>query len=233
MNPFQRTIRVTSPFLMGFLSFLITALPARAQFVPGPYYFGSGAIGSYTSAYQSAAQQQAYTENRQMQMEGSLARSSAWMNINQSMQAQAAARSASTPDAGQAARDWMNQNASPGRSSSKPMTLPKSDVRVASVQQTPNVRVAEPKEIMLWPTLLKDRRFQEDRADVEAPFRRAAADGKPLTIEDYKGIIKSVDSIKGTVKSMESQIVETEYESVQKYLDDLITDAQKRIKARE
>jgi hypothetical protein len=32
---------------------------------------------------------------------------------------------------------------------------------------------------------------------------------------------------------MESQIVETEYASVQKYLDDLIADSQKRIKARE
>jgi hypothetical protein len=86
---------------------------------------------------------------------------------------------------------------------------------------------------MLWPTLLKQQRFEGDRADVEAPFRRAYADGKPLTIEDYQGIIKAVEKMKDTVKGMESQLVETESTAVQKYLDDLIADSQKRIQARE
>ncbi len=90
-----------------------------------------------------------------------------------------------------------------------------------------------PREIMLWPTLLKEDRFDGDRTDVEAPFRRAYADGKPLTVEDYQGIIKTVDNMKTTVKGMKSQLVEEEYAAVQKYLDDLIADAQKRIQARE
>lgn len=86
---------------------------------------------------------------------------------------------------------------------------------------------------MLWPTLLKEQRFDGDRADVEAPFRRANVDGKPLTIADYQGIIKTVENMKDTVNGMKSQLVEEEYAAVQKYLDDLIDDAQKRIQAKE
>jgi hypothetical protein len=39
--------------------------------------------------------------------------------------------------------------------------------------------------------------------------------------------------MKATVKNLETQLVETEYNSVQKFLDDLVADAQKRIRARE
>ena len=86
---------------------------------------------------------------------------------------------------------------------------------------------------MLWPTLLKDKRFYEDRTNVEAPFRLAYSKGRPISVDDYLMIIKTVENMKADVKSMESQLVETEYNSVQKYLDDLIADAQKRIQARE
>ena len=42
-----------------------------------------------------------------------------------------------------------------------------------------------------------------------------------------------MDNMKTAVKGMKSQLVEEEYAAVQKYLDDLIADAQKRIQARE
>ncbi len=86
---------------------------------------------------------------------------------------------------------------------------------------------------MLWPTVLKDSVFDADRAIVEAPFRRSYADGKSLSIEEYQTIIKTVEKMKTTLKGMAAQLVESEYLAVEKYLDDLIADAQKRIQARE
>ncbi len=88
-----------------FMTLILSALPLDAQFVPGPYYYpDAGVMGTVSSAYQSAAQQRAYADNRQMQMQSSMARSAAWQNINRSMQAEAASRTAAVPDAGQAAR---------------------------------------------------------------------------------------------------------------------------------
>jgi hypothetical protein len=222
---------IAGRLLAGIGVLVIGVRAVQAQFVPGPgYYSDMGVFGSVTAAYTSAQQQQSYNENRQMQATSSMAKSQAWQNINRSMQAQAASRPSSVPDSGQAARDWMFQQSASSRPAGRPMTLPAASM--ASVDKVIKER-EEQKEIMLWPTLLKADRFEGDRKDVEAPFRRAYADGKPLTVADYQGIIKTVDDMKNTVKSMESQLLDTEYDSVQKFLDDLIADAQKRIQTRE
>lgn len=224
---------LTSLVLAGIVNAVLIVLPAKAQFVPGPHYYSDmGVMGSVTAAYESAAQQNAYSQNRQLQATSSMARSAAWMNLNRSMQNEALSRPTTVPDSAQSARDWMFQNSSSTRTARRPMTLPAGELAISAPAQKTSTKPV-PKEIMLWPTLLKEQRFDRDRADVEEPFRRAYADGKPLTINDYQGIIKAVKQIKATVKDMESQIVETEYTSVQKYLDDLIADAEKRIKVRE
>jgi hypothetical protein len=216
------------------LAILICCVPpAQAQFVPHGYYYPDmGVMGAATAAYSSAAQQNLYMQDRQLQQTTSGARSQAWQNINRSMQMEASARPATVPDSGQAARDWMYQNAPSSRTARRPMTLPSTDMALVTPARETS-KPAAPREIMLWPTILKDQRFNEDRADVEAPFRRAYADGKPLTIDDYQGIIQAVEKMKATIKGIESQIVEPEYTAVEKYLDDLIADAQKRIQARE
>jgi hypothetical protein len=233
MNPIRGKASFSAHIWVGLTVLAIGALPAQAQFVPyGGYYSDSGAMGLAVSAYSTAQGQQAYMENRQMQAASTLAKSQAWQNVNRSMQMQAASRPTTVPTAGQEARDWMFQHEASSRPARRPMTLPASEMAaVAQVQES--TRQASPREIMLWPTVLKEDRFDGDRADVEAPFRRAYADGKPLTIADYQSIIKTVENMKATVKTMESQLVEEEYAAVQKYLDDLIADAQKRIQAKE
>jgi hypothetical protein len=238
MNPIRCKASFTARIWVVLAVLIFDSLPAQAQFVPrrsyggGGYYMESGAMGLATSAYSTAQGQNAYMQDRQLQASSSMAKSQAWQNINRSMQSEAASRPTMVTSSGQEARDWMFQHEATSRPARRPMTLPASDMAAVTAVREPD-RPAAPKEIMLWPTLLKEDRFDGDRADVEAPFRRTSADGKPLTIADYKGIIKTVDSMKVTVKGMESQIVEEEYSAVQKYLDDLIADAQKRIQARE
>jgi hypothetical protein len=241
----MNTILGRSIHFGSFLSSLVMAImffctaAADAQFVPAPYYYSdAGVIGAATAAYQSAAQAQAYAENRQLQATSSMARSLAWQNINRTMQSEAMSRPATVTNSAQAARDWMFQNAPSSRYASRPMTLPRTSMAMlesADVAQPTDEETASTasQEIMLWPTILKDPLFDKDRASVEAPFRRAYADGKPLTIEDYQNIIKTVENMKATVTTLKSSLVESEYASVQKYLDELIADAQNRIRARE
>jgi hypothetical protein len=85
---------------------------------------------------------------------------------------------------------------------------------------------------MLWPTLLKDPAFAELRSEIESPFRIAYADNKPLSAGDYRGILKSIDAMKIKLKGISSSVVESEYEAVVSYLDELAADAQKRLNAR-
>jgi hypothetical protein len=233
MNPIGYKLSLAGRFWAVTAILIFYALPAQAQFVPGPYYNPDmSVLGTIDSSYQSRTQQQAYTANREMQMQSTMAKSMAWQNINRSMQAEAASQPTTVPDSGQSARDWMFQHQAPSRPARRPMTLPASNVAVVAPVEKFS-QSAAPKEIMLWPTLLKEQRFDGDRADVEAPFRRAYSDGQPLTIGDYQGIIKTVEGMKTTVEGMKSQLIEEEYTAVQKYLDDLIADAQKRIQARE
>src|SRR3972149_2170138 len=233
MRPIHHLICRYVVFCTAYLSLALYTFPVKAQFVPGGnYYSDAGVMGVATAAYQSAAQQQAYTANRQMQMTSSMARSAAWQNINRSMQTQAMSRPSSVPDTAQAARDWMFQNTAPKGYSRRPATLPPVSMSSPAPAVETSVQAA-PREIMLWPTILKDPLFDDDRAGVEAPFRRAYADGKPLSIADYEGIIKTVERMKVSLKSFESQLVASEYDAVEQYLDSLIEDAQKRIKARE
>jgi hypothetical protein len=239
MNPIRCKASFIARIWVVLAVLVFDALPAQAQFVPrrgdfggGYYYPDSGAMGLAVSAYSTAQGQNAYMQDRQLQAASSMAKSQAWQNINRSMQSQAASQPAAVPDSGQAARDWLFQHDTPSRPARKPMTLPASDMAAVTPVREPD-RPAAPREIMLWPTLLKEDRFDGDRTDVEAPFRRTNADGKPLTVEDYQGIIKTVEDMKTAVKGMKSQLVDEEYAAVQKYLDDLIADAQKRIQARE
>jgi hypothetical protein len=239
MNPIRTKASFSGLFCVALAVLAYCVPPAQAQFVPrrgdfggGYYYPESGAMGLAVSAYSTAQGQNAYMQDRQLQATSSMAKSQAWQNVNKSMQMEATSRPASVPDSGQVARDWMFQQEAASRPARRPMTLPASNMAAVATVREPD-RTATPREIMLWPTLLKEDRFDGDRTDVEAPFRRSNADGKPLTVEDYKGIIKTVENMKAAVKGMESQIVDEEYAAVQKYLDDLIADAQKRIQARE
>ena len=88
--------------VLTFVCSILFAHYVCGQFVPGPYYYSdAGVMGAATSAYQSAAQQQVYQQNRQMQMQSSTARSAAWLGINRSMQSEAASRPTSVADSGQ------------------------------------------------------------------------------------------------------------------------------------
>jgi hypothetical protein len=85
---------------------------------------------------------------------------------------------------------------------------------------------------MLWPTLLKLPAFNNERTKVETPFRRAQEAKKPLTTDDYRGILTAIEAMKTQLEGISSQILETETAMVEGYLNELAADAQKRLDAR-
>jgi hypothetical protein len=187
-------------------------------------------INRTNAAYQATANQ-----SRALQAQSSMARTSAWQNINNSLAQQADMRTQSMLAQRQSAKDWWYDiearklAESRAQPSYQPMSLPYSGPvePAAAVPQKPTVQ-----EIMIWPTLLKSPAFDVLRGKVENPFRRAYADKKPLTADDYRGILQAVDEMKAKLKGMSSQVIESEYEAVLGYLDELSTDAQKRLDAR-
>ncbi|MCC6124044.1 MAG: hypothetical protein IT426_03710 [Pirellulales bacterium] len=225
------------------LAGLLQVEAALAQIAPrrnlggnrGGGYYGGYDTFIYPDINQTnAAYQQANTQSREYQAQTSMARSSAWRNINQSVAQQANAQTQSMLAQRQSSKDWWYAQQSrqlaesKARSSYQPMNLPTGGyAEPAAPAQAPAER-----EIMIWPTLLKSAAFDELRAKVEAPFRRASADKQPLTADDYRGILQAIDEMKTKLSGMASQIVEAEYAAVEGYLNELAADARKRLEAR-
>jgi hypothetical protein len=190
----------------------------------------------------NAAYQQAASQARANQAQSAMARTSAWQNINQSMMQQANMRTQSMAADRQSAKDWwfetQTQQAAErrARASYQPTNLP--SLSPAATLELANEIARQPdptpaqKEIMLWPTLLKGSAFDQYRARVEAPFRRSYAEKTPMTADDYRGILQAIDEMKSKLEGMSSQVIESEFAAVNGYLDELATDAQKRLDAR-
>jgi hypothetical protein len=182
---------------------------------PYPDYYDFGGLAALASAYELSSQRMAYAMDRQLQLQSSLAQTADWRAINQSLQAGALSQRYNALDGGQAARDWMYEMR-----------------RIAGPRETIPPPLRSFREIMLWPTLLRGDAFAALRHQVEAPFRRAQADRKPLTAEDYQGIIRALEAMKTTLQAMKPQVLESEYAVVEDYLDDLLREAQRRLESR-
>ncbi len=213
---------------------ILTAGAVHAQFIP--YYPYEDMVGGWalaSSTMQNAANQRSYSQNRDLQSQTASQKSAAWQQINSSMASQAQMRTQSMNDQRQSGRDWWyrqqeSQIAQRQVARSQPLPVMSAPAKLAS-QTTKSAQ----REIMLWPTLLKSQTFSADRAAVEAPFRRAYAGGPALGAADYKAIIAAVEKMKTALKSMSGELIESEYESVDRYLDQLLSDAQERIRSDE
>jgi hypothetical protein len=229
------------PGVFFLLAGMLWAGTAEGQFVPYPCYDGgwAGGMALYSSSYQSAAQQQVYQQNRQSQDRSTMARSQAWRQINNSMTAQAQSRTQSINQQNQSAQDWWYQTQlqQAARRPSASSWAPPPQGNVPAAAQTTEVAAAAPpqsasQEIMTWPTLLKGEQFAERRNLVEAPFRRGYANHQPLSVADYEGVIAAVKEMKATLALMKPQLLSAEYETVEAYLNGLISDAEKRLASR-
>jgi hypothetical protein len=238
MNQLTRTKLIVGGIV---LAGLMQAATAEAQIAPRRGFSRAGGydgydVGIFPDINQSnAAIMQSYTQNRELQTQSAMARSASWRNINQSAAQQANMQTQSMLAQRQSSKDWWYAQQerklaqSQARSAPPPRSLPATEYAEPSSppEQTPAAR-----EIMIWPTLLKSPMFDDLRAKVEAPFRRAYADKQPLTADDYRGILQAIEEMKAKLATLASQVVESEYAAVESYLNELAADAQKRLDAR-
>jgi hypothetical protein len=182
----------------------------------------------------NAAYQESWNQQKQYQAQVAQSQSDAWRNLNQTIAQQAATQTQTMQADRQASRDWWYQQQSrqlaesKARAAYQPMNLPAS----AYAGSAPAPVEQPVREIMLWPTLLKLPTFNDGRAKVETPFRRASEKKNPLAADDYRSILAAIVVMKTQLEDVSSQVLEAETAMVEGYLNELAADAQKRLDAR-
>lgn len=229
----QHVFRVTvvlTPFCLS-----LVPAAASAQFWPGHGY-GIGGFGGWGGA-QVAAEADATMRNIASQEHAAsqsiAAQQSAAMqaNIRNTLSTQADIRTQSMLSQQQSHRDWwfqVQQQQSAQRRARQGGAVPAAGP--AHVPTAPTLRVPPiATDIIPWPPVLWDSRFDEQRAAVEAPYRRNVGKQASRTAADYEGMIEAAEQMKVVLGAMTSEISAQDYLHAQKFLDQLAAEARGRI----
>jgi hypothetical protein len=231
------------------LVILIPAVAAMAQLHPGRgvrggyggyggYYGGygedAGVWGAYTSALSNAttryiaesdklAGQNAALQQRAMMQSG----------IRNTLTTQAETRTQDLYNQRQSNRDWWFQ-VQQQQVAQRQATAARPSMGVASVAgfESAMPAASQPEaaaNIIKWPPVLCEARFAEQRARVEAPYRRNPEKQANPTVEDYKNMIDAAGRMKTILGEMTAEISAQEYFNTEKYLDQLAAEARGRI----
>jgi crotonobetainyl-CoA:carnitine CoA-transferase CaiB-like acyl-CoA transferase len=84
-------------------------------------------------------------------------------------------------------------------------------------------------DIIKWPSVLRDPQFAQERARVEAPYRRAPKGEAIPTVDDYKNMIDAAEQMKTILGQMTAEISAQAYLNTVKFLDQLAAEARGRI----
>lgn len=209
---------------------LAFAVTAQAQFWPrhhGGYYDGGdmGVWGAYASAIESSTTRQIAEQNRLAGAQAAMQQNAALQNnIRNTMTSQAQARTQDYLAQRQANRDWWFQVEKQQAASRQTLAAqPSSFEAVPAVAPHPTV----PTDIIKWLPVLCDPRFADQRAAVEAPYRRVPKQSP--TVADYEKMIDAAQQMKVTLGQMTAEISAQEYLNAEKFLDQLAAEARGRI----
>ena len=230
----RKTVATAVLTMIGLLAF---GSSASAQFWPG--YGSTGGYGAW-GAY-AAGREQAVTRNihSQSQLAGQRAatQQSAAMQrgIRNTLSTQAQMRTQNIVGQQQSNRNmWFQvqqqqlaqrQSMSAGGGSTG---MAVAAARMALKEQKPTTAGAAT-DIIKWPPVLCEGRFAEQRALVEAPYRRDPKEKVIPTTADYENMIKAVKQMKILLDEMTSAISAQEYLHAEKFLDQLAAESQQRI----
>ncbi|MEN6407404.1 MAG: hypothetical protein ABFC77_13155 [Thermoguttaceae bacterium] len=218
--------------LAGLLSVSSTAM---AQFWPGRgYYDDAGIWGAYTSAINNATSRYVAQSDR---LAGERAANQQMLamqrGIQNTLSSQATMRTQNALSQQQNNRDmWfqVQQQQVAQRRSMGPTAYasPSIPVGLESVPTTPAPQVAT--DIIAWPAVLCDPRFAQQRAAIEAPYRGKSGLSASPTKAQYQTMIDTATDMKATLGHMTNEISAREYLDTEKFLDQLSTEAEQRIK---
>jgi hypothetical protein len=223
----MRQASLTVILMSGLLAFAATA---QAQFWPrhhGGYYGGDdmGVWGAYASAIESSTSRQIAEQNRLAGAQAAMQQNAALQNnIRNTMTSQAQERTQDLLAQRQSNRDWWFQVQQQQTANRLALAA-----RSAGVEAIPAVapRYEAPTDVIKWLPVLCDPRFAEQRAAIEAPYRRVPK--QQPTVADYEKMIDAAQQMKVTLGQMTAEISAQEYLNAEKFLDQLAAEARGRI----
>ena len=211
---------------------LIAAATAEAQFWPGyGNYGGYGAWGAYAAGMENATTRSIAEQNRLAgQLAANQQMAAMQSNIRNTLSTQADMRTQNILNQQQSNRDWWFQVQQQQLAQQRAMSS--GSAAAAAVAQTVESIPTAPQaatDIIPWPPILREPRFAEQRALVEAPYRRVPKGQAIPTIEDYQNMIKAADQMKILLDEITSDITAQQYIQANKFLDQLTAEARGRI----
>ena len=219
------------------LCLLSVAMPADAQLFSGRHAFGGGYGGGDYGAYPYSVPS-GYSNTSRMVMQAdrssgqrAMAAQSAAMQqgIRSTLSSQADARTQAIYSQRQQGRDWWFQTQQQQMAQRQSMgSRPGMSAAMANFEPEPaalSSRAAT--DVIKWPVVLQDERFAEQRAMIEAPYRRVPKANPTLT--DYRDMVEGTEQMKAFLKQMLAEISAQEYLSAESFLNQLAGEARGRI----
>ncbi len=201
----------------------------------GGYGEDAGVMAAYSSAVNSASMRSAAQADRSAG-EQAAARQMAAMQggIRNTLSTQAEARTQSLLSQQQSNRDWwfqVQEQQMAQRRSLASSTGAGAAGQVVGFESAP-IASTTPQaatDIIKWMPVLCEPQFAEQRARVEAPYRRGSSGLGTPTAADYKAMIDAAQQMKTILGKMTAQISAQDYLGAEKFLDRLAAEAKERL----
>ncbi len=201
----------------------------------GGYGDDAGVMAVYSSAINSASMRSAAQSERAAGERAAAQQMAAMQGgIRSTLGTQAEARTQSLLSQQQSNRDWwfqvqeqqVAQRRAVAASSGLGAAAP-----VMGFESTPTTQ-AMPQaatDIIKWLPVLCEPPFAEQRARVEAPYRRGSGGLGTPTVADYKDMVDAAQQMKTILGKMTARISAQDYLGAEKFLDRLAAEANERI----
>ena len=217
------------PAVLVAICVLAAGSSASAQFWPGNPYGGNGAWGGYPYG-QFQTNQAIAAENRQLGQVAAMGQNLVVQNgIRSTLSNQADNRTNAILGQRQANRDWWFQYQS--QQSAQRRAQPSAETTAAAFEPAGPAAAAPvaATDIIAWPILLQRPSFAPERARIEAPYRRTPPRLSTPTADDYREMVKTVESMRGILEWLTREGVETQqYDEAKAFLAKLGEEARER-----
>jgi hypothetical protein len=147
-------------------------------------------------------------------------------NIRGTMEADGQQRMQSILGQQQADRDWWLQTQQQQISQRQAQAA-----QLALLKAAADINPATPAVpgLIQWPPALRGRQFAEQRARIEAPYRRGGKVPSTPTAKDYQDMIAAAGQMKTLLKGMAANVSAQGYLDATEFLDQLAAEARGRI----
>jgi len=240
-------MRRMSMALVLAVSFLMPSTMALGQAWPGygryrggyggygGYGDDAGVFATYSSAISDASMRSAaQADHLAGERAAALQRAAVQSGIRNTLSSQADARTQSILSQQQSNRDWWFQVQEQQMAQRRAMAASSgAGVSASAVgfESTPTAS-ATPEantDIIRWLPILCEPEFAEQRARVEAPYRRGSGGLGTPTAADYRDMIDAAQQMKTILGKMTARISAQDYLGAEKFLDRLSAEAKERL----